>query len=68
MEECEVKTGSLGIKQFFSQLWLHIRIIWRTLGNLDVQPPPSTNQIRPSGSRTKASVVLQFPRDPSVHL
>ena len=45
MEACEIKTGSVGIKHFFPQLWLHIRITWRTSGTLDVLPAPLANQM-----------------------
>lgn len=63
MEACKVKTGSVGIKHFFPQLWLHIRITWRTSGALDVLPPPSANQTGISGNRIKASVFFfKFPQ------
>ena len=55
MQVCEIKTGSVGIKHFFPQLWLHIRITWRTSGTLDVLPEPLANQMGISGSRIKAS-------------
>lgn len=56
-EVCEVKTGSIGTKYnslFSPQFCLNVRVTWITLGNLDIQHPPWTNQVTISGDRTQA--------------